>query len=773
MKDINNDYITLYPSYWIYNAGIVGIIQTLKAQNNSVYKEGEDYIIGNDSLKIRDTTWEKLTGLYIKEMEKRFGRTWFVASRTFGKDSNLFPNNFNPSTINSARKKISNKIPDLVYEKNLYKNIGISKWDSLFDTIEDLQNEEIMNDINMTKKFIVEKQLKHFPQKISVLLNDLQNKLKAKKKKQNKKENLDEKELITEEISNYIENLQEIEWRDQFVLENNVVKNSIDWRELPNLDIKKSWNDLKKIYNSLQKLNNDDYLELSSSIFEDINDEINLLKILEKKYDQIKGHLNDIDRSVKDKDIDGIEFLSADEKKILKKKKEEIKDLIILSPLEIKNGINNREIELKKMNLAHIIWDVNDKNEIVNLTGIIRDEIVEKGFRAKLEGNEKKRGEDNFQCSFCGSLTNQAVTFETKWFAYEGGGEGFKNFLWHGSSQLPICNNSKLVLFFSPFGIFPDENTNKGEFINIPNIKTLWELNNYRMSIYHMKKEKKKGMGNNRSQLIDAIVSTGAYLQLKSRWLLQNIEVIELGGKRPKTVHNFEISPSALKLLTDHSSTSISTWLSTIETFQVKSPPSDKSLYEKNTIYSKKEKKFVNGKTIIEKFLANERGGLTNIAIRIFKLYFEKDKLSIPNLILNDYFSTLKEYGLKPLLFLILSLIHGKESRSIFLKIGEEIGIFFLNENKNNTENKNEGKDIFEKVYFPSLFNHVYNLKKNDFVEMLIKIYMGYYKEVDTRLINLIRFSDIEFQAEALMLLIGVLEKLNEKKSNYGEYDER
>jgi hypothetical protein len=320
---------------------------------------------------------------------------------------------------------------------------------------------------------------------------------------------------------------------------------------------------------------------------------------------------------------------------------------------------------------------------------------------------------------------------------------------------LPICNNSKLVLFFSPLGIFPDSNTEKGEFINIPDVCFLWELNNYRMKAYYTREGEYWLKSNERSKLIDSIVSTGAYLQLKSRWLLQNVEIIEIGGRRDKTVYNLELSTKVLNLLGDHASRSIPFWLNQIEFINIKKAPDNPDAKaKKNSILTKKFTGFTTGREIVERFLKNDTGWLNKISVLLFKLYFEINKNKEP---LND-FKRLIDKSLKPLLLLNLSLLHGKEVFSEFHKLGHSIGGLFKSRDE---------KDRFKNAILPPLFSCVYTLRKENFVELLMKIYMEYQIEVDVGLVKILKLIDIEFQVESLSLLIGILEKIH-----YGEKDE-
>jgi hypothetical protein len=103
-------------------------------------------------------------------------------------------------------------------------------------------------------------------------------------------------------------------------------------------------------------------------------------------------------------------------------------------------------------------------------------------------------------------------------------------------------------------------------------------------------------------------------------------------------------------------------------------------------------------------------------------------------------------------------LIREKEAYSEIYDLGKSMaGIF----------KSSEEKSRFKKTLLPPLFNCVYTLRKSDFIEILMKTYMEYEYEADKRLIDILKFNDIEFQVESLLLLTGILEKIN-----YGEKNE-
>ncbi|HLP44366.1 MAG TPA: hypothetical protein VK469_00360 [Candidatus Kapabacteria bacterium] len=371
-----------------------------------------------------------------------------------------------------------------------------------------------------------------------------------------------------------------------------------------------------------------------------------------------------------------------------------------------------------------IDFAIQDLNKIKSTAG---KEFILRGIREKMDCMEGP-----FNCAFCGEKTGDNHTFDMRWFFYEGGSTKFNNFYYNNSTQLPLCPDCRLVFYFSPLGIFPGSDTSQGEFINIPDVRYLWELNHYRMETYKIRETEKSASNAERSKLIDSIVSTGSYLKLKSRWLLQNIEMIEIGGKRADTVYNFEISPRVLNLLGDYSAQMFPLWLNQIEAINIK-----------------KAGIIIKGSEIIERVLKNDTGWLNKTSILLFKLYFETEKKSQNRLI---------DENIKPLLLVTLSLIREKQTYSEFLKLGNSIRRLFKS-----VEEQNK----FEKTILPPLFNCVYTLRKPDFVEIVMKIYVDYEREVDGRLIDILKFNNIQFQVESLLLLTGILEKIN-----HGETDE-
>lgn len=461
-----------------------------------------------------------------------------------------------------------------------------------------------------------------------------------------------------------------------------------------------------------------------------------------------------------------------------KLKKNEIVDIIEISELETKikedlktfnkekKGLTNLESQIYEwndpvvksftMNVVRYlynmnceswesIWDENDnvKPEIIDSIKI----ALGKRLRQILIG---KDGKHDIACSFCGNKEKNCDNFDMRWFSYEGGSTGgFNNFYWENSTQLPICGRCRLVIYFSPLGIFPGSDTRQGEFINIPDIESLWRLNNYRMEIFKTKKEEQYKMPGERSRLIDAIVSTGAYLQLKSRWLLQNIEIIEIGGAKKDTVYNLEIAPTSLRLLTDYSSSNIAGWLNSVEKIEIRK--SQGKLYKGKYMYTNKYPGFANGKEIVERFLQGDSGWLIKISILLFKTYFEKERDNRNQQPLNN-FSTLIEKSVKPLLSLILSHLKREETSSEFITAGKSFARFF------------NSRDEFEGTFLPAMFNSIYTFRRNDLIEIIMKIYIRNEEAIDDKYLELLKINDMEFQVEALLFIIGILENLHHKE---------
>lgn len=78
----------------------------------------------------------------------------------------------------------------------------------------------------------------------------------------------------------------------------------------------------------------------------------------------------------------------------------------------------------------------------------------------------------------------------------------------------------------------------------------------------------------------------------------------------------------------------------------------------------------------------------------------------------------------------------------------------------------NKEEEKFKKTVLPSLFNCVYTVRKTDFLELILKIHLSYEKEVNEKLLELIRLKDTHFQVESQMMIIGILEKINHGEDN-------
>ncbi len=375
----------------------------------------------------------------------------------------------------------------------------------------------------------------------------------------------------------------------------------------------------------------------------------------------------------------------------------------------------------------------NDKNDGKWMTVIKKEKNIKtiyfifSGLLRHLFYELKDSNENTYSCSFC-NLKYQPWEYEefnTIWFSLEGGSiNKFSNSFWYGKSQINICPICQFVLLFTYIGL--NGNLKNAEFINITDAEQLWILNEYLRKLNE--KEKQKSEKDKRSRLIDAITSTGVILKIKSRWVLQNIDFIEISGARDKTVYNFDIAPESLSLLTDYSAGLIPVWLSDIE-----------KIYISNKKYPK-----VIGKKLIQSFLRSEINILINNAIVVFK-YIWKENFKNKNFQDNIY---PKFYQLKNFLLIILSLVYKFQSTEEFYIEGRNFKLLLIN--KNNERNI----EMFINKIFPKIITN----RKEEFVNDILRIYMSYQQPIPKIISNFLSMNNEEFKTQSLLFLTGVLE---------------
>jgi len=343
----------------------------------------------------------------------------------------------------------------------------------------------------------------------------------------------------------------------------------------------------------------------------------------------------------------------------------------------------------------------------------------------------------NLICSICGSFQGNIRTdFKSSTFNLEGGGyssSAFKNFYYGENTQLPLCNLCSFVLLFYPIAMCPFMikglyKASTFEFINILHAEYLWLLNKYRMDLEKTLEEKRSFEGV-RSRLVDAVTSTSAILRLKSRWLLQNVEFIEIGGIREKSVHVLEIHPVALELLYDFLDYRIQEWVSKVEKL-------NKTINELT----------LKGRKLIGFFLNGEAGMLIKTVLPFIKMEFSSENKKNKK---DFYFWEQMRASIN----VSLSLLEGMPAREDFYYLGKNLkGLLYDNDKVKNLCSK--------------LLPLIITGRKEKFVEELLRTYMTLGVEVPDKVVEFLcaestqnhisSKGDLLFKCRALQFFIGL-----------------
>lgn len=154
--DETKEWVVLYPSYWLYNAGIVGILRALDNFDNleavknildEVKNDGVDnlYVFEKTGeVKIHRKVWSELPRIYVEVMEESFGQDWFYSSvfKQTKESDVIFPNNV---LINTGLKnRFLESDFGVLFSSEVGDKVKVGKysltgWKELFFTIDMLE----------------------------------------------------------------------------------------------------------------------------------------------------------------------------------------------------------------------------------------------------------------------------------------------------------------------------------------------------------------------------------------------------------------------------------------------------------------------------------------------------------------------------------------------------------------------------------------------------------------------------------------------------------
>lgn len=620
VRENDREWVVLKPSYWLFNAGLVGIIRTIEEGKN--YKEPEN--------SEENQGYEK--SIHLKKINQ------ILCEISDGNIDNYKFYKFSKNGALLIDKKVWKKLPEMYVEMMSY----------LFNTLKSYWYNKIFST----------------------------------------KGNL------------------------------NIMQNKINPQKIPNQVFYKfpvSNTDISKVsYLLLGLLNPSDTLKLIEILIaKDVPSEekLRLIDVLVRTIEELKYEFKS-NNKIKVPVIDG--------SKLKKGKEIEFKESKINDKIEM-----IRKIDVSMEDIKRVLKKVNEsfyyvfKNTILYVANKYIIEVI-KTFQ--IEKSEV------VLCSLCGNKTSNYRYMDMSLFTYEGGSKNeFKNYYWCDETQVPICKVCDTILFFYPIGIGIGSEV-VSEFINIPHAEYLWLLNKYRMDLEKTLEEKRSFEGV-RSRLVDAVTSTSAILRLKSRWLLQNVEFIEIGGIREKSVHVLEIHPVALELLYDFLDYRIQEWVSKVEKL-------NKTINEST----------LKGRKLIGFFLNGEAGMLIKTVLPFIKMEFSSENKKNKK---DFYFWEQMRASIN----VSLSLLEGMPAREDFYYLGKNLkGL--LNDN-------DKVKNLCSKL-LPLIITG----RKEKFVEELLRTYMTLGVEVPDKVVEFLcaestqnhisSKGDLLFKCRALQFFIGL-----------------
>ncbi|WP_230867545.1 type I-B CRISPR-associated protein Cas8b1/Cst1 [Iocasia frigidifontis] len=318
-----------------------------------------------------------------------------------------------------------------------------------------------------------------------------------------------------------------------------------------------------------------------------------------------------------------------------------------------------------------------------------------------------------------------------------------KNFMWNGNISLPICNLLKLVLLAAPAGATEMNSGNAG-FVNLDtSIEELYKQNQ------NLKNHIKNGK-NPFEEVIYDIVSESSQ---KSKWMLSNILFVEFNAEydsKSSKLSYFNIPQVVAKYFKKYGREE----LSKIWDEKFKESLVNLILYSKATkteVYN-----FKKGKK--DTVVVNNINSLINAKLR--------DVISSGVGVPYDAMrATVAKYKIEQ----IKKGCEKVDDKNINWAYNEGKRLKYYFEGKNSKGEKIQGRESRANK-IPGLAYRLLNAvnagNKKQFMDSLLRIYMGAGKEVPYILLNVIHEEEMEFETVAHAFLSGFIPK---KEENQGE----
>jgi len=348
-----------------------------------------------------------------------------------------------------------------------------------------------------------------------------------------------------------------------------------------------------------------------------------------------------------------------------------------------------------------------------------------------IEKDNKK--DKNFNCIYCNSRKAKNKTiFSTGLVFYQGLNKDSLNFVWGFNPKLPLCEICELIYFCHWAGYTKSSKNESYLFVNDDSsIKDLWDKNQLLSQI--LKKDKEKNL------LIKYFYELLVQEQQEiSRYTLQNITIIEtdLANNVMPKVLSLHISRNQAQFIkTNHENLK---WLA--------------------TKYYKIKDDYTN---VLHHFLQLMLGGKLNyrIANRLIKYYLQSQDDSKSFVTVNFNPSNIQN-----LVLLTASYFETVKQKPIQMEKKHIWHVYYLgNEMRQELTNRDAKNKINGIAY--RLLNAVRANDKNTFLNVLLRLYIGYDKEVPSTLVNTLESED-KFQIIGHSYVNGLLGQSKNEKSN-------
>ncbi|MBM7623758.1 type I-B CRISPR-associated protein Cas8b1/Cst1 [Sporohalobacter salinus] len=429
------------------------------------------------------------------------------------------------------------------------------------------------------------------------------------------------------------------------------------------------------------------------------------------KKDYVQRVLDDVRLDETLQTADNVEELQAFIEEEMDKLQQKVKDGVLS-----KNKLSKYPYRrlLKKLNKKFI----KKGKTLEEIKSYLSDEVLSCSIWEQYRSNSQFTRKNDVSCDFTeGVFIPLAVSNKKS-----------RNFMWNGNTAFPICNLVKLILLCTPAGATEMENDYDG-FVNLDT--SIEDLYRHNQNLRRNKREEENPF----ESLIYDIVSEA---KQKSKWLLQNILFIEI---------NAEYDSKSCKLNYFNIPKSVATYFKNYAE-QDLSKIGDKR-FKRNVVNL-----ILSDKTIKNEIYNFEKGAKDTVVVNNLNSLIDaklRDEVNKETSFAHDpLVATVAKYKLNQI---------KKECEEVKEK-GKTIWWIF---NEGQKLGKSIAKNKIQGLAY-RLLNATNAKNKKQFMDSLLRVYMGVGKEVPTVLLNVMHEEDMEFETVAHSFVSGFISKDDEQE---------